>query len=113
MKIKRTRRKNPDFKYTPLNTKMVKGKLQVWGNKSFGAFASRVNFESKMFQQDNARRLFGKEYNMKMMGDARYSDFAKRIASGKVSGMRGPMTTKQKQALRKAQKAAAIANRKR
>ena len=112
MKIKRTRRNNPDFKYTPLKTKTVKGKMQVWGNKNFGAFVSRVNFESKMFQQDNARRMFGKEYNSKMMGDPRYAAFAKRIASGKVSGMRGPMTAKQKSALRKAQIASANARRK-
>ena len=47
-----------------------------------------------------------------LQSDARYKSFGNRIASGKVSGMRGPMTTKQKQALRKAQKASANARRK-
>ena len=47
-----------------------------------------------------------------LQSDARYKSFGNRIASGKVSGMRGPMTAKQKQALRKAQKASANARRK-
>ena len=111
-KIKRTRRKNPELKYIPLKTKTVKGKLFVHGNDGFPAFNSRVKFETNMFQQDNARRLFGKDYNKLMMGDPRYKGLAKRIASGKVSAMRGPMTAKQKAALRKAQKASANARRK-
>ena len=83
-KIKRTRRKNPELKYIPLKTKTVKGKLFVHGNDGFPAFNSRVKFETNMFQQDNARRLFGKDYNKLMMGDPRYKGLAKRIVEGQV-----------------------------
>ena len=73
-------------------------------------------FEFKLKMQRAAKDIgkgMGKTGTQVLQGDARYKGLGDRIASGKVSGMRGPMTTKQKQALRKAQKAAAIANRKR
>ena len=73
-------------------------------------------FKFKLKMQRAAKEI-GKGMGMSgtkvLQSDARYKSFGNRIASGKVSGMRGPMTAKQKQALRKAQKAAAIANRKR
>lgn len=73
-------------------------------------------FEFKLKMQRAAKEI-GKPLRMSgtkvLQSDARYKSFGNRIASGKVSGMRGPMTAKQKEALKKAQKAAAIANRKR
>jgi hypothetical protein len=73
-------------------------------------------FKFKLKMQRAAKDI-GKGMGMSgtkvLQSDARYKAFGNRIASGKVSGMRGPMTAKQKAALKKAQKAAAIANRKR
>jgi hypothetical protein len=72
-------------------------------------------FKFKLKMQRAAKDI-GKGMGMSgtkvLQSDARYKAFGNRIASGKVSGMRGPMTAKQKAALKKAQKAAAIANRK-
>ena len=73
-------------------------------------------FKFKLKMQRAAKGIgkgMGKTGTQVLQSDARYKGLGDRIASGKVSGMRGPMTAKQKQALRKAQKAAAIANRKR
>jgi len=72
-------------------------------------------FEFKIKMQRAAKQI-GKPLRMSgtkvLQSDPRYKAFGNRIASGKVSGMRGPMTAKQKAALRKAQKASAIARRK-
>ena len=72
-------------------------------------------FKFKLKMQRAAKQI-GKGMGMGgtkvLQSDARYKSFGNRIASGKVSGMRGPMTAKQKAALRKAQKASANARRK-
>jgi hypothetical protein len=72
-------------------------------------------FKFKLKMQRAAKEI-GKPLRMSgtkvLQSDARYKSFGDRIASGKVSGMRGPMTDKQKAALKKAQKASAIARRK-
>jgi hypothetical protein len=72
-------------------------------------------FKFKLKMQRAAKEI-GKPLRMSgtkvLQSDARYKSFGDRIASGKVSGMRGPMTAKQKAALKKAQKASAIARRK-
>jgi hypothetical protein len=72
-------------------------------------------FKFKLKMQRAAKDI-GKGMGMSgtkvLQSDARYKAFGNRIASGKVSGMRGPMTAKQKAALKKAQKASAIARRK-
>jgi hypothetical protein len=73
-------------------------------------------FKFKLKMQRAAKDIgkgMGKGGTKVLQSDARYKSFGNRIASGKVSAMRGPMTAKQKAALKKAQKAAAIANRKR
>ena len=73
-------------------------------------------FEFKLKMQKAAKDIgkgMGTSGTKVLQMDSRYKGLGDRIASGKISGMRGPMTAKQKQALRKAQKAAAIANRKR
>jgi len=72
-------------------------------------------FDFKMKMQRAAKDI-GKSMGMSgtkvLQSDPRYKSFGDRIASGKVSGMRGPMTAKQKEALKKAQKASADARRK-
>ena len=72
-------------------------------------------FKFKLKMQRAAKEI-GKPLRMSgtkiLQSDARYKGFGDRIASGKVSGMRGPMTAKQKAALKKAQKASADARRK-
>jgi hypothetical protein len=72
-------------------------------------------FQFKLKMQRAAKDI-GKSMRMSgtkvLQSDARYKSFGNRIASGKVSAMRGPMTAKQKAALRKAQKASANARRK-
>jgi len=72
-------------------------------------------FKFKLKMQRAAKEI-GKPLRMSgtkvLQSDPRYKTFGNRIASGKVSGMRGPMTAKQKAALKKAQKASADARRK-
>jgi len=72
-------------------------------------------FEFKLKMQRAAKEI-GKPLKMSgtkvLQSDARYKVFGNRIASGRISGMRGPMTSKQKVALKKAQRASAIARRK-
>ena len=74
----------------------------------------RQLFEFKLKMQRAAKEI-GKPLRMSgtkvLQSDARYKGLVDRIASGKISGMRGPMTAKQKQALKKAQKASADARR--
>jgi hypothetical protein len=78
-------------------------------------------FQRRLFKfklkMQRASKDIGKGMGMSgtkvLQSDPRYKGLGDRIASGKISGMRGPMTARQKAALRKAQKAAAIANRKR
>jgi hypothetical protein len=72
-------------------------------------------FKFKLKMQRAAKDIgkgMGKTGTQVLQGDARYKGLGDRIASGSVSGMRGPMTAKQKQALKKAQKASADARRK-
>jgi hypothetical protein len=72
-------------------------------------------FKFKLKMQRAAKDIgkgMGKTGTQVLQGDARYKGLGDRIASGKISGMRGPMTAKQKQALKKAQKASADARRK-
>jgi hypothetical protein len=72
-------------------------------------------FKFKLKMQRAAKTIgkgMGKTGTQVLQSDARYKGFGDRIASGNVSAMRGPMTAKQKQALKKAQKASADARRK-